>query len=180
MGGVLKLTISQDVQPRLLAVPVLVSVRPLGRAQVNSIMKGGYDHYMQKEIHEQPESLLQTMRGRVKLLDTTPKASCPAVNQHPACMHVDASAGCAQLCAVGEEQRSTCSCAAAALQDSTVLPCGPNGGRSHSSGRWHSPSMWPIWRSQFSLLMSLWLRLCNGRCNGSKGHHLAGMDLSRG
>ena len=36
------------------------------RAQVNSIMKGGYEHYMQKEIHEQPESVLQTMRGRVK------------------------------------------------------------------------------------------------------------------
>ena len=29
-------------------------------------MKGGYEHYMQKEIHEQPESVLQTMRGRVK------------------------------------------------------------------------------------------------------------------
>ncbi len=29
-------------------------------------MKGGYEHYMQKEIHEQPESLLQTMRGRVQ------------------------------------------------------------------------------------------------------------------
>ena len=24
-----------------------------------------YDHFMQKEIHEQPESILQTMRGRV-------------------------------------------------------------------------------------------------------------------
>ena len=28
-------------------------------------MKGGYDHYMQKEIHEQPDSIQQTMRGRV-------------------------------------------------------------------------------------------------------------------
>lgn len=28
--------------------------------------QGGYDHYMQKEIHEQPESILQTMRGRVR------------------------------------------------------------------------------------------------------------------
>lgn len=28
--------------------------------------QGGYEHYMQKEIHEQPESLLQTMSGRVK------------------------------------------------------------------------------------------------------------------
>lgn len=31
-------------------------------------MKGGYDHYMQKEIHEQPDSLLQTMRGRVQFM----------------------------------------------------------------------------------------------------------------
>ena len=34
--------------------------------QVSSIMKGGYDHYMQKEIHEQPDSIQQTMRGRVE------------------------------------------------------------------------------------------------------------------
>ncbi|KAL4452541.1 hypothetical protein ABPG75_008203 [Micractinium tetrahymenae] len=33
--------------------------------EVSQIMKGGYDHYMQKEIHEQPESIFQTMRGRV-------------------------------------------------------------------------------------------------------------------
>lgn len=45
--------------------------KPIARAlmtlemEVNEIMKGGYDHYMMKEIHEQPESLLQTMRGRV-------------------------------------------------------------------------------------------------------------------
>ncbi|KAI8470318.1 MAG: glucosamine--fructose-6-phosphate aminotransferase [Monoraphidium minutum] len=35
------------------------------QVEVDQIMKGGYDHYMQKEIHEQPEALLQTMRGRV-------------------------------------------------------------------------------------------------------------------
>lgn len=40
--------------------------------EVNSIMKGGYDHYMQKEINEQPDSVLQTMRGRVKF-DREPK-----------------------------------------------------------------------------------------------------------
>ncbi len=40
--------------------------------EVNSIMKGGYDHYMQKEINEQPDSVLQTMRGRVKF-DPQPK-----------------------------------------------------------------------------------------------------------
>ena len=28
-------------------------------------MKGSFDHFMQKEIHEQPISLTETMRGRV-------------------------------------------------------------------------------------------------------------------
>ena len=32
--------------------------------EMEQIKKGGFDHYMQKEIHEQPASLLQTMRGR--------------------------------------------------------------------------------------------------------------------
>ncbi|CAL8461865.1 g1396 [Coccomyxa elongata] len=45
--------------------------------EVNSIMKGGYDHYMQKEINEQPDSVLQTMRGRVKF-DQKPKAMDPS------------------------------------------------------------------------------------------------------
>ena len=34
---------------------------------VEQIMKGGYDHFMQKEIHEQPEALVETMRGRIML-----------------------------------------------------------------------------------------------------------------
>jgi glucosamine--fructose-6-phosphate aminotransferase (isomerizing) len=34
---------------------------------VSLSLQGGYDHFMQKEIHEQPESIQQTMRGRVKL-----------------------------------------------------------------------------------------------------------------
>lgn len=28
-------------------------------------MKGSFDHFMQKEIYEQPESVFNTMRGRV-------------------------------------------------------------------------------------------------------------------
>lgn len=32
---------------------------------VDNIDKGGYDHYMLKEIHEQPSSVADTMRGRV-------------------------------------------------------------------------------------------------------------------
>ncbi|XP_055817908.1 glutamine--fructose-6-phosphate aminotransferase [isomerizing] 1 isoform X2 [Solanum dulcamara] len=33
--------------------------------EVEQINKGKYEHYMQKEIHEQPESLTTTMRGRL-------------------------------------------------------------------------------------------------------------------
>lgn len=33
--------------------------------EVEQINKGNYEHYMQKEIHEQPESLTTTMRGRL-------------------------------------------------------------------------------------------------------------------
>ncbi|CAI5465155.1 unnamed protein product [Closterium sp. Yama58-4] len=33
--------------------------------EVEQIMKGSYDHFMQKEIHEQPESLTMTLRGRL-------------------------------------------------------------------------------------------------------------------
>ncbi|KAJ8747896.1 hypothetical protein K2173_012786 [Erythroxylum novogranatense] len=33
--------------------------------EVQQINKGHYEHYMQKEIHEQPESLTTTMRGRL-------------------------------------------------------------------------------------------------------------------
>ena len=34
--------------------------------ELHEIMKGGYPHFMKKEIHEQPESLRQTMSGRVR------------------------------------------------------------------------------------------------------------------
>nr|CAD1829551.1 unnamed protein product [Ananas comosus var. bracteatus] len=34
--------------------------------EVEQIKKGNYDHFMQKEIHEQPNSLTTTMRGRLK------------------------------------------------------------------------------------------------------------------
>eukprot|EP00854_Cymbomonas_tetramitiformis_P017313 gene17313-20606_t len=34
--------------------------------ELEQIMKGEYDHFMQKEIYEQPNSIQQTMRGRIK------------------------------------------------------------------------------------------------------------------
>lgn len=35
-------------------------------AELASISRGIYSHFMQKEIHEQPESITSTMRGRVR------------------------------------------------------------------------------------------------------------------
>ncbi|MGQ3330783.1 glutamine--fructose-6-phosphate transaminase (isomerizing) [Halorubrum sp. FL23] len=35
--------------------------------EADAAEKGGYDHYMRKEIHEQPESLRQTLAGRLDL-----------------------------------------------------------------------------------------------------------------
>lgn len=40
-------------------------------ASLESIMKGSYTHFMEKEIHEQPESLTSTMLGRVKRASDT-------------------------------------------------------------------------------------------------------------
>lgn len=34
--------------------------------EIQQIMKGNYDYFMQKEIFEQPESVVNTMRGRVR------------------------------------------------------------------------------------------------------------------
>lgn len=43
------------------------SVRAIETLEIElaAIMKGSFDHFMQKEIYEQPESVVNTMRGRV-------------------------------------------------------------------------------------------------------------------
>jgi glucosamine--fructose-6-phosphate aminotransferase (isomerizing) len=47
--------------------------------EVGQIMKGGYDHFMQKEIFEQPDTVAQTMRGRVRATPLSPmKNALPA------------------------------------------------------------------------------------------------------
>jgi glucosamine 6-phosphate synthetase-like amidotransferase/phosphosugar isomerase protein len=37
--------------------------------EIISYIVGSYDYFMQKEIFEQPESIMNTMRGRVKFGD---------------------------------------------------------------------------------------------------------------
>ena len=45
----------------------LSSVRAIETLEIElaEIMKGQFDHFMQKEIYEQPESVVNTMRGRI-------------------------------------------------------------------------------------------------------------------
>ncbi|KAK9469604.1 hypothetical protein V1512DRAFT_201950 [Lipomyces arxii] len=44
--------------------PTIRSIQTL-EMELNEIMKGNFDHFMQKEIFEQPDSIINTMRGRV-------------------------------------------------------------------------------------------------------------------
>lgn len=41
------------------------------KMEIQQIMKGNYDYFMQKEIFEQPESVINTMRGRVNFENKT-------------------------------------------------------------------------------------------------------------
>jgi len=41
------------------------------KMEIQQIMKGNYDYFMQKEIFEQPESVVNTMRGRVNFTNKT-------------------------------------------------------------------------------------------------------------
>ncbi len=63
---------------RSLAVPRVLQTLEM---EVNHIMKGGYNHFMQKEIHEQPESITETMRGRVKFVPSPNKVCLVTLTQ---------------------------------------------------------------------------------------------------
>ena len=52
-----------DAEDNAVAVPRVLEKL---QGKLESIMKGKYDHFMQKEIFEQPESIHTTMLGRVK------------------------------------------------------------------------------------------------------------------
>lgn len=59
--------------------------------EAEQIMKGSYDHFMQKEINEQPESLANTMRGRV-FADDAPDTWANVVPPNPRTLAADAAA----------------------------------------------------------------------------------------
>lgn len=74
-----------------------LAVRHLGRAastrevqtielELDELAKGEYEHFMLKEIHEQPESLLQTMRGRLRAPDAPVEVVLGGITKHLAAM----------------------------------------------------------------------------------------------
>ncbi|OIV98786.1 hypothetical protein TanjilG_21808 [Lupinus angustifolius] len=67
-GGVSILKFENDKGEHVGPLSRVASVRralSILEMEVEQINKGHYEHYMQKEIHEQPESLTTTMRGRL-------------------------------------------------------------------------------------------------------------------
>ncbi|KAK0554468.1 glutamine--fructose-6-phosphate transaminase (isomerizing) [Tilletia horrida] len=60
---------------RLRRNDALSSMRSIETLEIElaEIMKGQFDHFMQKEIYEQPESVVNTMRGRVNFENRTVK-----------------------------------------------------------------------------------------------------------
>lgn len=49
---------------------------------LEEIEKGGYTHFMEKEIHEQPQSLENTMRGRLKMNSSTSLITLGGIQNH--------------------------------------------------------------------------------------------------
>ena len=60
--------------------PVSAKVETI-KTDLASIQKGGYDHYLLKEIMEQPASLTETLRGRLNLTDKTAHLGGPNLSQ---------------------------------------------------------------------------------------------------
>ena len=54
--------------------------------EVANIMKGKFEHFMQKEIHEQPESITQTLLGRINVTGKQRSSKvCTAPCAAPSC-----------------------------------------------------------------------------------------------
>ena len=63
------------------AEPVSAKVEEI-ETNLSAIQKGGYDHFLLKEIMEQPESLNETLRGRVNTEDGTVRLGGPGLTEN--------------------------------------------------------------------------------------------------
>ena len=62
------------------AEPVSAKVEEI-ETNIAAIQKGGYEHFLLKEIMEQPESLMETLRGRVNAKDGTVRLGGPGLSE---------------------------------------------------------------------------------------------------
>ena len=62
------------------AEPVSAKVEEI-ETNLAAIQKGGYEHFLLKEIMEQPESLMETLRGRVNLEEGTVRLGGPGLSE---------------------------------------------------------------------------------------------------
>ena len=60
--------------------PVSAKVETI-KTDLAAIQKGGYDHFLLKEIMDQPHSLMETLRGRVNLAEKTVQLGGPNLSQ---------------------------------------------------------------------------------------------------
>lgn len=78
-GEVARLTKNSIEIKTLNAEPVSAKVEEI-ETNLAAIQKGGYDHFLLKEIMEQPESLKETLRGRVNVEDGTVHLGGPGLS----------------------------------------------------------------------------------------------------
>ena len=62
------------------AEPVSAKVEEI-ETNLAAVQKGGYDHFLLKEIMEQPESLTETLRGRIHPEDSTVRLGGPGLSE---------------------------------------------------------------------------------------------------
>ena len=79
-GEVAKVTRDSIEVKTLNAEPVSAKVEEI-ETNLAAIQKGGYDHFLLKEIMEQPESLAETLRGRVDVKNSTVRLGGPGLSE---------------------------------------------------------------------------------------------------
>ena len=79
-GEVAKITKNSIEIKTLNAEPVSAKVEEI-ETNLAAIQKGGYDHFLMKEIMEQPNTLAETLRGRVHKKDGTVRLGGPGLSE---------------------------------------------------------------------------------------------------
>lgn len=77
-GEVAKVTPSSVEIKNLNAEPISAKVEEI-ETNLSAIQKGGYEHFLLKEIMDQPESLMETLRGRINKKEGTVRLGGPGL-----------------------------------------------------------------------------------------------------